>query len=62
MLKSSGITKEEVSSNPDEVLSVLEFQAKRLLPATAPPPANAPCIFSLFSYFEIFVFELALTL
>lgn len=59
MLKSSGITKDEVSNNPDEVLSVLEFQAKRLLPATAPPPANAPCIFiyftpSLHSIFNIF--------
>eukprot|EP00026_Physarum_polycephalum_P003456 Phypoly_transcript_03468.p1 GENE.Phypoly_transcript_03468~~Phypoly_transcript_03468.p1 ORF type:complete len:698 (+),score=137.43 Phypoly_transcript_03468:114-2207(+) len=38
MLKSSGITKDEVIDNSDAVLSVLEFQAKRLLP---PTPTNA---------------------
>lgn len=54
MLKSSGITKDEVLDNSDAVLSVLEFQAKRLLPATpngasgtkrmppAPPGNNLP--------------------
>jgi len=33
-LKSSGITKDEVLDNSEAVLSVLEFQAKRLLPPT----------------------------
>jgi hypothetical protein len=43
MLKSSGITKDEVIDNSDAVLSVLEFQAKRLLPPT-PTQHNAACI------------------
>lgn len=44
MLKSSGITKDEVLDNSDAVLSVLEFQAKRLLPSNTTPIAGAPSI------------------